>query len=127
MPFRFVLTNAAVFLACLALGACATTKGGVATTRAPAPSKPVFTQADFIGLGAEALDERLGKPALVRREGAGEFRRYALADCALIVILYPNDQGSVAAAHLDAAAKSSGEEKPDLDRCLAKGLAQPSS
>jgi hypothetical protein len=58
----------------------------------------------------------------VRTEGAGEFRRYALADCSLIVILYTNEKGEFSAGHLDAAAKVSGEEEPDLDGCLAKGL-----
>lgn len=119
--------NVAALLACFSLAACATTSPGASSTKASPPGKPAFTQADLLGLDADAIDERLGEPALVRREGAGEFRRYALADCALIVILYPNDQGSVAAAHLDAAAKSSSEEKPDLDRCLAGGLAPPSS
>ncbi|MEX0645268.1 MAG: hypothetical protein WD076_08155 [Parvularculaceae bacterium] len=126
MSFRAVL-NLAALLAGLALAACATIGERGSAAKPAAPGKPAFTQADLIGLDAEAIDELLGTPALVRREGAGEFRRYALADCALIVILFANDEGAAAAAHLDAAAKSSSEEKPDLDLCLARGLAEASS
>lgn len=91
--------------------------------RAPVAAKPAFVRSDLIGREAKALDDLLGAPGLVRREGEGEFRRYALSGCALIVILYPNDKGKRAAAHLDSAAMRSGDPKPDLDACLAKGLA----
>ena len=87
------------------------------------PSDPVFLKTDLLGKTADTLDNLLGEAALVRREGAGEFRRYSLAKCGLIVILYPDDGGSVLRAiHLDAAAKSSEEEKPALDGCLAAGI-----
>ena len=126
MSFSFRL--AAPFLLC-ALSACATTGEDAAeTTQAPAikkavvPTEPVFVKADVMGRSAAALDELFGQAALVRREGAGEFRRYTLAECALIVILHPDESGKIAAGHLDAAAKMSGEEKPDLDQCLARGL-----
>ena len=46
-----------------------------------------------------------------------------VADSALIIMLYPDETGKRAAAHLDSAATRSGEEKPDLDMCLARGLA----
>ena len=87
------------------------------------PAKPMFLRADLMGRDAKALDSLLGAPALVRREGEGEFRRYGLDAYALIIILYPGETGTRAAAHLDSAATRSGEEKPDLDMCLARGLA----
>lgn len=110
------------------LAGCASTGAGVkpaasAPVLPAAPAKPMFLQADIMGRDAKALDDLLGAPALIRREGEGEFRRYALADCALIVILYPDETGKSAAAHLDSAAMRSGEPKPDLDQCLARGLA----
>ncbi|MGE0409043.1 MAG: hypothetical protein AB7P23_07250 [Amphiplicatus sp.] len=110
------------------LSACATTgkAPSAATPETTMLARPAFTVKSLIGLDAAALDRRLGAPALVRREGAGEFRRYSLASCALIVILYPDEKGVQSAAHLDSAAMRSGEEKPDLNICLAKGLA-PSS
>ncbi|MBB5517635.1 hypothetical protein [Amphiplicatus metriothermophilus] len=88
----------------------------------PGPAAPVFLRGDVLGRDAAALDALLGAPALVRREGAGEFRRYALADCALIVILYPDESGAPAARHLEAAAVRAGAARPDLDDCLARGL-----
>lgn len=115
---------AAIAAAGLAAG-CATIPGAAVTTevRAPKPQKPVYLQADVLGLDSAALDALLGPAKLTRREGAGEFRRYAFAGCELIVILYPDETGSPAVRQLDAAAKNSGEEKPDLDLCLAGGPA----
>lgn len=97
-------------------------QNGAAATPAPGPAAPTFLRADVLGRDAAALDSLLGAPALVRREGAGEFRRYALADCALIVILYPDESGARASRHLEAAATRAGAPKPDLDACLARGL-----
>lgn len=74
-----------------------------------------------MGKSAEELDSQFGKPALVRREGPGEFRRYALKDCSLIVILYPDDKGEKTAGFVDSAARAAGADKPDLDACLARG------
>lgn len=87
------------------------------------PEKAVFLQTDVMGLEAGALDGLLGPASLTRREGAGEFRRYAFARCELIVILYPDETGAPSVRQLEAAAKNTGEEKPDLDNCLAGGLA----
>ena len=86
-----------------------------------APGAPAFRVADFDQKDGAALDALLGAPDLTRVEGAGEFRRYTLADCALIVILYPDDAGVKRAARLDAGALTSGGERPDLDACLARG------
>lgn len=115
----------AASLALLALCGCATPGAPAGTKEAAvhnrAPVKPLFTRADLLGRGASDLDNLLGPAALVRKEGRGEFRRYAFADCMLIIILYPDDSGSPIADHLDAAAKETGADKPDLDACLAKG------
>jgi hypothetical protein len=104
--------------------ACATQPAAekkIAVAGARTPTKPVFVQKDLIGQKGGALDEMLGKAALSRREGAGEFRRYAFDACTLIIILYPDEKGALSAERLDAAAKVSGEETPDLDACLARG------
>ncbi len=76
---------------------------------------------DILGATSAEIDGLLGVPALTRREGDGEFRRYTLSQCELIVVLYPNDQGVRRAAHIDTAAKHSGLEKPVLSDCLAAG------
>ena len=86
-----------------------------------APSAPRFLAADLKRMSAAELDETLGAPALTRVEGAGEFRRYMLDECALLVILYPDEKGERRVARLDAGALVSGAGTPDLDACLAAG------
>lgn len=111
----------------LALGACATNAPGGAPANATSQKplgKAQFRQSDLAGKNARALDELLGPPALMRTEGEGEFRRYAFAACTLIVILYPDEKGASLVQRLDAAARVSGEPKPDLDQCLARGPAE---
>ncbi|MFN3958463.1 MAG: hypothetical protein ACK4NP_00960 [Parvularculaceae bacterium] len=109
----------------LAAAGCATTAGSPASPAAGAKSvgKPAFRAADFENATAAEIDMRLGAPALTRTEGAGEFRRYTLARCALMIILYPDDKGERRAASLAAGALVSGEEPPKLDECLAAGKA----
>ncbi len=87
----------------------------------PIPKDPVFRLTQILGAAPERVDVLLGAPDLTRREGAGEYRRYTLSRCALIVILYPDNSGRVRAAHVDATALRSGQDKPDVDDCLAAG------
>lgn len=120
----------AVALAVIGLAAgCATTPDLMALPgkTAQKSEKPVFLQADVMGLEAGALDSLLGPASLIRREGAGEFRRYAFTRCELIIILYPDENGASSVRQLEAAAKNSGEEKPNLDDCLAGGPAPTKS
>jgi hypothetical protein len=120
-----MLRAATIIFAIMLAAGCATTgeEPAVAAAREKPPAKPAFRQSDIAGKDAAALDRLLGAPALIRKEGAGEFRRYAFKSCSLIVILYPDDKGALAAQKVDAAAKVAGEPRPDLDLCLAKGLA----
>lgn len=120
MRLRLVISASFLSLA----GACATAPERAAETPkspAAAPAAPVYRLADIQGLGASAVDALLGEPALTRREGTGEYRRYALTTCTLIVILYPDETGIEKVAHVDATATSSAGDKPDLDACLAAG------
>lgn len=88
----------------------------------PAPEGPVYQLADILGAVAEEIDTLLGEPALVRREGEGEFRRYGLKTCSLIVILYPDENIQMpVAAHVEATALHANEAKPAPETCLAKG------
>ncbi len=113
----------AVMAALLLLGACATTNSDVAGEAAAPqpPSAPVFALGDILGAEPAELQAALGEPDLARREGNGEFRRYSLSTCTLIIILYPDDTGVQKTAHVDAAALRSDDGKPDLDACLAAG------
>lgn len=107
----------------LLISACSTTSEPAPNVvEAPsAPSTPTFVLDDILGATPDQVDALLGAPALTRREGEGEYRRYALQDCTLIVILYPDETGAARASHVDATAQSSGAEKPDLSACLANG------
>jgi hypothetical protein len=121
-----MLKNLAALSGILAIAGCATAGAGSPGGAAPAKraggaTKPVFLAADMSGKSGDELDALLGAPDLMRIEGTGEFRRYALQRCSLIVILYPDEKGMKRAAHLDAASLKTGDEKPDLDACLAGG------
>lgn len=74
-----------------------------------------------MGASPSDIDALLGPPALTRSEGEGEFRRYTLKQCELIIVLYPDDNGVRRAAHIDTAAQRSDAPKPDLSDCLAAG------
>lgn len=96
-------------------------RANVDQERPDARKRPAFVVDDLLGAKAPAIDMLLGAPSLTRREGAGEFRRYALSQCTLILILYPDETGASEVAHVDATALDSDGEKPDLDACLAAG------
>lgn len=109
-------------IALLAASCASTGVEAPASVDAPAvPAAPVFTIADFDNKTAAEIDSVLGAPTLSRTEGAGEYRRYALRSCSLIIILYPDDDGALRVAHLDATSLRSGADKPALDDCLAGG------
>ena len=112
----------AVFAAFSLAAACATAPAPVASPAAPkAPAAPVYVLSDLIGANAGKIDDMLGAPSLTRSEGAGEYRRYTLTTCTLIIILYPDEMGVSKVAHVDATATRSAGEKPDLNACLAAG------
>lgn len=112
----------------LAAAGCATTPAPVAGAKAPsraerANAPPAFLAVDLNGRTVAEIDKALGAPDLTRIEGAGEFRRYALAQCALLVILYPDEKGERRVTRLDVGALVSGDKAPGLDDCLAAGKA----
>ncbi|MEZ5896162.1 MAG: hypothetical protein R3C40_10375 [Parvularculaceae bacterium] len=110
--------------ALLAAGCAATGPNApVVVDAPPPPAAPVFTVADFENKTVAEIDAVLGEPTLSRIEGAGEYRRYALRTCSLIIILYPDDNGASRVAHLDVTSLHSDADKPDLDACLADGPA----
>ena len=108
--------------------ACATTPPS-STERTTSPdsasaqSVPAITyssvrESDIMGALPARLDEILGPPALIRREGPGEYRRYSRGGCNLIVILYPDDLGRARVTHLDATSSSSARGPVSLEACL---------
>ena len=118
-----LVIGAAGLAACASIPTDGKEAGAVAAPAGPtAPAAPQFTRDQLAGADSDALEVLFDAPGLVRREGAGEFRRYGLADCSLIVILYPDDDGAMRVAHVEAAALTSDAARPDLDACLARGF-----
>ncbi|WP_411819283.1 hypothetical protein ABFZ85_10195 [Hyphococcus formosus] len=91
------------------------------TSKPKIETGPVYQLDQLLGTNGQNIDALLGTPALTRREGEGEFRRYALKECTVIVILYPDELGIPTVEHVDVTALESGSEKPDLVDCLAAG------
>lgn len=118
---KLVTSGAALLLGACATGAPETPAPEAVAPPPPEPAAPVYSVSDFAGKTVDVIEARLGPAALVRREGDGEYRRYSLAACTLIVVLYPDETGQRRARHLDATALVSGQKKPALEACLAEG------
>lgn len=63
------------------------------------PSPPAADPEQLIGLSGEEITEKLGKPALIRREGTAEIWQYRRIQCVLDVFLYGN--GRQVVEHVD--------------------------
>ncbi|MBT8472479.1 MAG: hypothetical protein HKN14_11885 [Marinicaulis sp.] len=118
-----IRTKLAAIIFGLGAAGCASTSAPVSTAPlAPlTPAAPAYALDEFENASAADLDRLLGPPALTRREGAGEFRRYSLSTCNLIIILYPDENGRSRVAEIDAAPRRADDEKPTADECLANG------
>lgn len=131
VPNRGHLVGLGASLAAILLAGCASVEGpaspvstgsGIEEGIEPiVPQGPVYVRSDFAGVLGSSVDARLGAPALVRREGEGEFRRYNLQNCNLIVILYPDELGRARVTQLETATKSSADAPLTLEECLAAG------
>lgn len=112
-----------IWVGALCAASCASTPvEPVEAAAPPEPAGPVYQLSDILGAGADDIDALLGEPALIRREGDGEFRRYGLKSCSLIVILYPDESAQKPiAAHVEATALHANEAKPVPETCLAEG------
>jgi len=120
---KLIMRLSAASAAAVFAAACSTTPKLIPANGAgPAtPTSPVYLLSDISGASPQSIDTLLGPPNLSRREGTGEYRRYDLSTCALIIILYPDEAGAVRAANIDTAALTVGDDKPDLNTCLAAG------
>lgn len=75
----------------------------------------------FVGGEVARLDLILGEPALTRREGPNEFRRYDLDDCRIFAIVAP--AGGLVQT-VSTGPLVSGEDAPAFQRCTA-GMTAP--
>ncbi len=82
------------------------------------PTPPRFFVSDLMGLNVSQLDGILGSPSFVRREGAGQFRRYASEMCNLIIILQRDVSGRVVSTQLSSRGFIAGEPVLQTQECL---------
>lgn len=91
------LRTASTFLlaATLALAACSTstgTEGGEASRIAPYNAMAILPPAanpdELLGLSGDEVTVKLGRPALIRREGGAEIWQYRRTDCVLDLFMY---------------------------------------
>lgn len=85
------------------------------------PALPAFSKADFIDRPPADLEGLLGRPALVRREGAGEFRRYDTQNCRLYAVVFPDEGGQPVVKNLSVGPLISGAVAPEFARCFVTG------
>jgi hypothetical protein len=73
---------------------------------------------DLMGAGASRIDQLLGTPEIVRREGQGELRLYRSPYCVLHVFLYPHS-GVYQATHIEARVNNTRQSPAQIERCVA--------
>ena len=93
---RYVLSAAMLLL----LAGCGTTPIPVITPTSPVASAPP-QRGDLIGLDANALATRFGRPRLQVREGDGTKLQFAGGTCLLDAYLYPSGKGLPRVTHID--------------------------
>jgi hypothetical protein len=109
MMMRFWL-----LLPTLALAACATTPGPVATPP-PAPPPPGLSR--LVGLEVGGVTKLLGPASLDRSEGTARLLQFIRPPCVLDVYLYPPTPGAPAKVRTAAARKPDGS-RIDPGACL---------
>jgi hypothetical protein len=92
-----------VSLAMCVLGGCASGGPGPGSSATVPELARLPADTALIGLRGGDLEGVMGRPALVRREGAAQYWRYGLAGCQLDLFLYADpESGSARVAYLDA-------------------------
>jgi hypothetical protein len=71
-----------------------------------------------MGTVASRIDQLLGAPEIVRREGPGELRLYRSPSCVLHVFLYPSS-GIYQATHIEARTDRTLQGPAQRERCVA--------
>lgn len=84
----------------------------------PRRTAPRATMADLLGAAPDRIDNYLGSPEFVRREGPGELRLYRSSSCVLHVFLYPQN-GIVQAAHVEARNDATRLDARATESCIA--------
>ena len=85
------------------------------------PQLPEITREEFLGQPPGNLEILLGAPALTRREGPGEFRRYDTATCRVYAVVFPGEGGRPVIRSLSVGALTAGYPAPEFASCFVTG------
>lgn len=122
MRWGVVVLGVSSVLGCSTIVTDDPTLSGRPRTQPPINSTTVsYSPRDFEGRTAAEIDSLIGTPALSRREGRGEFRRYDFERCSFMMVLVPDGRGINRVGTLYAGALSADAENPSLKECLAGG------
>lgn len=111
------------------LAACAPQPGaGQSTLVSPAPQRTVVLRRapdpkSLIGVTPQAVEQQLGAPAFDGSDGEARIWRYSGTNCALLVVFYPEADGSIKSTHLDARRLQGGSTP--IEPCLREVVNAP--
>lgn len=111
------------------LAACAPQAGtGQSTLVSPTPQRTVVLRQapdpkSLIGVTPQAVEQQLGAPAFDGSDGEARIWRYSGSNCALLVIFYPEADGSIKSTHLDARRLQGGSTP--IEPCLREVVNSP--
>jgi hypothetical protein len=97
--------------------------GIVLSAAARAAAMPSATPSRLVGLGRGEVQELLGQPFLLKREGAGELWQYRAPNCVLDVFLYDAKGGDQRVTHAELRARRENARPPAS--CYAQILNAP--
>ena len=101
-------------------------RGGDAMASLPPQQK--LTPDLLVGVAPALLEQRLGKPDFRRTEPGSEIWQYGGGGCSLFVYFYPDDQGKMGSAYVDARRREGGsaDKQSCIDEVAAKHSAPTS-
>lgn len=103
--------------AAILLAAVLTATAAAAQTPAPAAAP------DVKGLTEAELRQRLGEPAIARKEAAGAMWTYRLEPCALFIFLTRGEDQRFRVSGVSAGPRRRGQPNPSPDACLTAAVA----
>lgn len=129
MPFKRLMPTGVVLLTAGFLAACAPQPGaGQSTLVSPTPQRTVVLRQapdpnSLIGVSPQVVEQQLGAPAFDGSDGEARIWRYSGSNCALLVVFYPEADGSIKSTHLDARRLQGGATP--IEPCLREVVNAP--
>ncbi|MBL8530943.1 MAG: hypothetical protein JNK94_04340 [Hyphomonadaceae bacterium] len=113
-------------LATLAACATAAPSAPTPTAAAAAPAAPSRLAQMLAAAGRanapvqQEVERSLGRPDVVRRDGAGAALTYRMETCALLLLFAADARNEMRLAEAHPSARRAGEAAPSLDQCAAE-------